>query len=310
MIYFRALASLMKDAKTDQTTIVLVNNNYGFKATGSVLVFDGYLKVYEDYENSEDKVLPLLKENEVLKANDVEEKQHFTQPPSRYTEAKLIKEMEELGIGRPSTYAKTMDTIKERDYVIVEDKKFVPTEIGMETTDKLQEFFSELINVEYTAQMETDLDTIADGKLESLKVLKEFYEKFEPKVQTAFGNMEKKAAQETGETCPSCGNPLVIRKGKYGEFVACSNYPECKYIKKEEKEKAPVKEICDCPKCGGKIIERVSKRGKVFYGCNNFPKCKIASWDLPVSKLCPECKNILVNKDGVIKCSNCSYVES
>ena len=305
IIYYRALASLMADAKVEATSVILDNNNYQFKINGQILIYDGYLKAYALYETSEDKVLPdeFKNEGSVLTTTDVTKKQHFTSPPPRYTEAKLIKELEELGIGRPSTYAKIMDTIKERGYVTIEEKKFVPTEIGIETTDRLQEFFSDLINVKYTAAMETDLDTIALGKLDEIKVLREFYDKFEPEVEKAFGQMEKKAPKETGEVCPNCGNSLVIRKGRYGEFTACSNYPECKYIKKEEKE---VKEIMDCPKCGGKIIEKKTKRGKIFYGCNNYPKCKYASWDKPTGNLCKECGEPLVEKNGSEICPNCN----
>ena len=305
IIYYRALASLMADAKVEATSVILDNNNYQFKINGQILIYDGYLKAYALYETSEDKVLPdeFKNEGSILTTTDVTKKQHFTSPPPRYTEAKLIKELEELGIGRPSTYAKIMDTIKERGYVTIEEKKFVPTEIGIETTDRLQEFFSDLINVKYTAAMETDLDTIALGKLDEIKVLREFYDKFEPEVEKAFGQMEKKAPKETGEVCPNCGSSLVIRKGRYGEFTACSNYPECKYIKKEEKQ---VKEIMDCPKCGGKIIEKKTKRGKIFYGCNNYPKCKYASWDKPTGNLCKECGEPLVEKNGSETCPNCN----
>lgn len=305
IIYYRALASLMADAKVEATSVILDNNNYQFKINGQILIYDGYLKAYALYETSEDKVLPdeFKNEGSILTTTDVTKKQHFTSPPPRYTEAKLIKELEELGIGRPSTYAKIMDTIKERGYVTIEEKKFVPTEIGIETTDRLQEFFSDLINVKYTAAMETDLDTIALGKLDEIKVLREFYDKFEPEVEKAFGQMEKKAPKETGEVCPNCGSSLVIRKGRYGEFTACSNYPECKYIKKEEKE---VKEIMNCPKCGGKIIEKKTKRGKIFYGCNNYPKCKYASWDKPTGNLCKECGEPLVEKNGSEICPNCN----
>ena len=305
IIYYRALASLMADAKVEATSVILDNNNYQFKINGQILIYDGYLKAYALYETSEDKVLPdeFKNEGSILTTKDVTKKQHFTSPPPRYTEAKLIKELEELGIGRPSTYAKIMDTIKERGYVTIEEKKFVPTEIGIETTDRLQEFFSDLINVKYTAAMETDLDTIALGKLDEIKVLREFYDKFEPEVEKAFGQMEKKAPKETGEVCPNCGSSLVIRKGRYGEFTACSNYPECKYIKKEEKQ---VKEIMDCPKCGGKIIEKKTKRGKIFYGCNNYPKCKYASWDKPTGNLCKECGEPLVEKNGSELCPSCN----
>ena len=304
MIYKRAVASLMADAKVNQTTVVFDNNNYKFKTTGSILIFDGYLKLYKDYESSEDKILPEFVQDGSLVTTDVESSQHFTNPPARYTEAKLIKEMEELGIGRPSTYAKTIDTIKEREYVELVEKKFKPTEIGIETTDKLQEFFGDLINVEYTRDMEEDLDEIALGKLVWNEVLGEFYKLFEPRVKEAFSDMEKKAPEATGEKCPECGSDLVVRKGKYGEFVACSNYPECKYIKKEVVE---VTEIMDCPNCGGKIVEKPTRKGKVFYGCNNYPKCKFALWDKPTGEFCPECGKVLVEKNGNVKCSECSY---
>lgn len=304
LIYKRALASIMADAKVNATTVVLRNNDYDFKATGQVLIYDGYLKVYKEFESSEDKELPLLKENEVLNCEELKKEQHFTQPPARYTEAKLIHEMEELGIGRPSTYATVIDTIKERKYVDLEDKKFIPTEIGIETTDKLQEFFSGIINVEYTANMETDLDKIAENKEDNIKVLQDFYDSFEPLVKKAFGEMEKKKAEETGESCPNCGSPLVIRKGKFGEFTACSNYPTCKYIKKEQKE---IKEITKCPKCGGTIVEKTSKRGKIFYGCNNYPTCKVATWDIPTGETCPNCNELLVYKNNKVVCSSCNY---
>ena len=306
LIYKRTLASLMSDATVNQTTIIFDNNDYKFKTTGSILIFDGYLKVYKDYESSDDKILPEIGDNEVCKTTNVESTQHFTKPPARYTEAKLIKEMEELGIGRPSTYATIIDTIKSRDYVSLEDKKFKPTEMGIETTDKLQEFFADLINTDYTRDMEDDLDKIAEGNLVWNDVLKKFYDLFEPRVEEAFSDMEKKAPEETGEKCPECGNPLVKRKGKYGEFVACSNYPECKYIKKEEVE---IVEVCDCPNCNGKIIEKKSRKGKVFYGCNNYPKCKTAYWDKPIDKKCPECGEMLTEKNNTVKCSSCDYKE-
>ena len=283
LIYYRALASLMKDAKVEATTVILDNNNYQFKVNGQILIFDGYLKVYSKYEDSEDKVLPDFSnyKSNVLVANTIEYTSHTTKPPARYTESKLIKEMEELGIGRPSTYAKTIDTIEERGYVKVIDKKFIPTEVGIETTDKLQEFFKDIINVEYTKNMEDDLDKIAEGNMEWNKLLSIFYQEFEPKVEVAFKDMEKKVPEETGELCPNCGSPLVIKQSKYGKFTACSNYPTCKYIKSNKEEKE-VKEIISCPKCDGKILEKKTKRGKIFYGCSNYPKCDFASWDKPI----------------------------
>ena len=306
MIYARALASLMQDAKLNQTTIILNNNNTTFKTTGSVLIFEGYLKVYGKFESSEDKVLPKLKVNDELIADEIVKDQHFTKPPARYTEAKLIKAMEELGIGRPSTYASTISTLTQRGYVKIIEKKLNPTEVGITTTDKLQEFFSDLINVKYTAKMEEDLDKVAEGKKVWYKILESFYKEFEPEVENAFDKMEKKEDEETGEVCPKCGKPMVIKNGRYGKFEACSGYPECKYIK--PKEKAPQVEVCDCPKCGGKIVERKTKRGKVFYGCSNFPKCKVAVWDKPTGELCPECHSLLVtDKEGIVKCNSCDY---
>lgn len=305
IIYARALASLMSDAKTLATTAILDNNGYEFKVTGSILTFDGYLKVYKEFSKTDDVILPDFdKFNGVVSTKDIETEQKFTKPVSRYTEATLIQEMEELGIGRPSTYAKTMETLKMRDYVKIEDKKFVPTQIGIETTDKLQEYFSNIINVEYTANMETDLDLIAEENKDNIKILKDFYNEFEPLVESAFTKMEKASPKETGETCPNCGSALVVRKGKFGEFVACSNYPECKYIKKEEKVKTV---ICKCPKCDGDIVEKKTRRGKIFYGCDKYPKCDIALWDKPTGDTCPECGSLLVEKKDEIKCSNCNY---
>ena len=304
LIYYRTMASLMADAKTNVTTIVLDNNGYNFKSSGTVITFDGYLKVYSKYEEANDTFLPDLKVNEVLNTKDIEITEHFTKPKSRYTEAKLIHELEELGIGRPSTYATIMSNIKERGYVEVVDKKFVPTEIGFTVTDKLQEFFSNIINVKYTANMELELDEIAEGKLDNIKVLHSFYDVFDKTLHEAFMKMERTKPEETGETCPECGSPLVLRKGKYGEFTACSNYPDCTYIKREIKE---IKEIMDCPKCGGKIVEKSTKTGKIFYGCSDFPKCKVAVWNMPTGEICPKCGGLIVIKDDLHKCNDCNY---
>ena len=267
LIYYKALSSLMADAKTIATTVILENNKYLFKATGSVLEFDGYLKVYSAYEDQEDKTLPDF---------------------SKYQSKVIVSD----------------DTLKTRGYVTLEEKKFKPTEIGIETTDKLQEFFSDIVNVKYTANMEHELDEIADEKLDNIKVLKEFYDKFEPLVEVAFKEMEKKAPEKTGETCPECGADLVIRKGRYGTFTACSNYPECKYIKKEEPK---IVEIMPCPKCDGKIVLKKTRKGKNFYGCSNYPKCDFASWYEPINEFCPECNSVLVKKGKKIACSSCNY---
>lgn len=309
MIYYRALASLMKDAKTENTTVILDNENYQFKATGQTIVFDGYLHIYQDYEDTKETVLPEFdqKNEPMITSTDIVKEQHFTKPKPRYTEAKLIKEMEELGIGRPSTYATILDNIKTRGYVNMEEKKFVPTEIGIEVTDKLQQSFSHLINVKYTAKMEEDLDKIADGKKVWYQTLDKFYKEFEPSLKEAFETVAKKEPEKTGEKCPQCGSDLVIRKGRYGEFTACSNYPTCKYIKQEKKEEVV---ICDCPNCDGKIIEKKSRKGKLFYGCNHYPTCKTAYWDKPIGEKCPQCGEMLVEtKKKAIKCSACDYVK-
>jgi len=346
LIYYRALAYLMAPAITDNTTVVLDNNNYQFKATGQIITFDGYLKVYSDYEDTKENTLPPFDtyKSNIIVSNDIEKEQHFTQPPARYSEAKLVKTMEELGIGRPSTYATIMSNIKDRGYVNIVEKRFAPTDIGIEVTDKLQVYFESIINVEYTANMENDLDKIADGNIvwyETLKTfydkfepllkeafdnmendldkiadgnivwyetLKTFYDKFEPLLKEAFDNMEKKEAEKTGEDCPNCGSPLVIRKGRYGEFTACSNYPTCKYIK-QDKKALEEKEVCNCPNCEGKIVEKKSRKGKLFYGCNNYPDCKTAYWDKPTGEKCPKCESLLTEKKDITKCSSCDYIK-
>lgn len=282
LIYKRVLASLMGDAKVKQTTCLFDNNSYIFKTVGSVIVFDGYLKVYRDYEEENQEEIPEIVTDKIYKSNEIIPEQHFTKPPARYSEAKLIKTLEEDGIGRPSTYATIIDTIKSRGYVDLVKKVFIPTSDGILATDKLQEAFSDIINVEYTKNMEDDLDSVATGDAVWNKVLENFYNLFEDRITSAFTTMEKKKAEEVGELCPNCSSPLVKRHGKYGDFIACSNYPTCKYIKKEEKEVVAKEPILVCPNCGGNIIEKTTRRGKIFYGCDNFPKCKVATWDLPV----------------------------
>lgn len=230
LIYARALASLMADAKVQATTVTLDNNDYKFTVNGQIGTFDGYLKVYGDYEESNDKILPDFSayNSNVIVSKEINKISHWTTPPARFSEDKLIKEMESLGIGRPSTYVKIIEVLKERKYIDIIEKKFHPTIIGIKVTDKLQEFFSSIINVEYTSDMETQLDKVADGDEVWYELLDKFYKDFEPLVNSAYEGMEKEAPEETGEMCPECGKPLVYRHGKYGRFVACSGYPECK----------------------------------------------------------------------------------
>ena len=303
LIYIRTLASLMSDAIINTTTVDLENKDYIFKASGQIYIFDGYLKVYKDYKDVKDVILPDFAnyKSKVLVCSNIKDIQHFTEPKPRYTEASLIKEMEKNGIGRPSTYATIIDKLKEED-VTVKDKKFVPTELGFEVNDKLQQCFDSIINVKYTSNMEEDLDIIAESKRIWTEVLKEFWNSFKPMYDKAIVEVEKTKPEETGEMCPECGKPLVIKKGKYGKFTACSAYPECKYIKKEEKK---IVEICDCPKCGHKIIEKKTKKGKIFYGCNNYPKCNYALWDKPTGEICSTCNGLIVEKNGNKYCPEC-----
>jgi len=316
LIWERAVASLMADATVEATALDIKSGDYTFRANGQILVFDGYLKVYS-FENTKNEMLPAdLTEGAEIANQSITPTQHFTQPPARYSEARLIREMEELGIGRPSTYAQTMDTLKARGYVDLLEKRFKPTEQGTLTSDKLEEFFSNLINVEYTAKMEDDLDEIARGEKVWHVELKDFYDRFMPLVENANEKMEKVAPKEVGEDCPDCGHPLVVRRGRFGEFVACSNYPACKHIKKDAT--AGVTEDTGtgirCPKCGGgEIVQKRSKRGRIFYGCNQYPKCDQAYWDKPIDRKCPQCASLLTlkGKDEVVTCSSkeCGYKE-
>ncbi len=304
LIYVRTLASLMADAKYNNTSVVLDNNDYKFNASGQVNTFDGYLKIYKEFETTNDKVLPDFSsyKSSVIVSKEIKANSHFTEPPARFKEDTLIKELESLGIGRPSTYVKIIEVLKERKYISMENKKFIPTTVGVQVTDKLQEYFSSIINVKYTSEMETDLDKVAEGKYVWYELLNKFYKDFEPLVEEAYTKMEKERPEETGEICPLCGKPLVYRHGKYGKFIACSGYPECKYIPKVEKS---VTVICKCPKCSGDIIVKKTKRGKEFYGCSNFPKCKYASWDKPTGEICSKCNELLVMKKDSVVCPNC-----
>ncbi len=302
LIYARALSSLMKSASTNATTIELLNNDYLFKTSGSVLVFDGYLKVYGAYEKNEDVILPKITQK-IYTSTEINPSQHFTTPKARYNEASLIKAMEEKGIGRPSTYVQTISTLLDRNYVETITKRFHPTKQGIETTVALEKFFSEVINVDYTAQMENNLDMIAVHEAEKTSVLRSFYDSFEKLVDYAKENMEKKEPEKIGELCPECKHELVKRIGRYGEFIACSNFPECKYARKiEDKTKVVMK----CPKCNdGDIVEKRTKRGRIMYGCNKYPECDYASWYKPTQEKCDECGELKVIKGKNVVCLSC-----
>ena len=282
MIYLRALASLMANASFESLGVTLSQGKYDFSASGSTMKFDGYLKAYGEYETNKDTILPVLNEGEELTPVELTPNQHFTEPPARYTEARLIKALEEDGIGRPSTYAMIIDTIQQRGYVKLEastekskTKVFKPTDQGKLTSEKLDEYFSSIINVKYTADMEKDLDSIADGNVDEVKILRDFYEKFTPLLENARENMDEVELEKVGEVCPDCGGELLYRPGPFGKFIACSNFPKCKYkraIQKKEKEPAvPVGK--PCPLCGSDLVKRKSRFGTYFHGCSSYPKC-------------------------------------
>lgn len=278
LIYYRALGALMKAAIIEDQKLKIDNNGYVFEVSGEKIVFDGYLKVYGDFDDEDGKTLPPFKEGEIIDNPTVIPEQKFTAPSSRYSEAQLMKKMKELGIGRPSTYAIIMETLKQRNYVKLERKLFVPTKQGILTSDKLVEFFSNIINVKYTADMERDLDDIAEGKMVWYEELKRFFDEYMPLVEIANEKMEKIYPVFLEEKCPECGSPLVMRNGRFGEFAACSAFPKCHYIKKKEPE-VVVSTGIKCPNCEeGMIVERTSKRGRSkgtkFYACDKYPKCK------------------------------------
>ncbi len=309
MIYIRALASLMAPAVLNSHTLRLSNQDTVFQAKAQGLVFDGYLKVYHAYENIKTSNLPELTEGDTLQSQNINKSQHFTQPPARYTEATLIKEMEELGIGRPSTYSQTVSTLRKRRYVTIEEKKFIPTEQGRLTIEKLEGFFKQIISVDYTARMESVLDDIAANKAEQQAVVSEFYHTFIPLVDKANQDMEKVGPKTTGEQCPKCGSDMVYRESRYGRFEACSAFPKCKYIKQEAEKVTPESTDITCPKCKkGKIVKREAKRGKnkgnVFYACDNFPKCKNILRGKPTGEFCENGDDLMVElKDGSIECN-------
>lgn len=315
LIWERFIASQMASAVLDTVAVDLVNQNVLFRANGSQVKFAGFMKVYvegsDDQIDDKDKLLPELTEGQKVKAALIDPKQHFTQPPPRYTEARLVKTLEELGIGRPSTYAPTLDTIQKRGYVQLETKRFVPTELGTIVHELMTEFFPDIINIEFTAQMEKDLDLIEEGQIEWIKLIDRFYGGFEKHVKHADEEMEKIEIKDepTGEDCEKCGSPMVYKLGRYGKFMACSNFPDCRNTK------AIVKEIgVPCPKCQkGQLLERKSKTKRIFYGCDQFPECDFVSWDKPINRPCPKCEEMLVEKKlkkGVqIQCVSCDYKE-
>ncbi|MFG6115131.1 type I DNA topoisomerase [Halobacillus sp. MO56] len=315
LIWDRFTASQMAPAVLDTMTVHMTNQGVEFRATGSKVKFKGFMKVYiegnDDNKKEEDKMLPELEEGMTVKADAIEPNQHFTQPPPRYTEARLVKTLEELGIGRPSTYAPTLDTIQRRGYVALDNKRFVPTELGSIVHESIEQYFPEIINVDFTAKMEEDLDAVEEGKVEWVSVIDDFYKGFEPHLEKAEQEMEKVEIKDepAGVDCENCGHEMVYKMGRYGKFLACSNFPECRNTKPILKKVGVT-----CPKCKeGEVVERKSKKRRTFYGCDRYPECDFISWDKPISRPCPKCSSLLVekkSKKGVqIQCTECDYKE-
>ncbi len=316
LIFNRFLASQMAQAEIESTTVTIQAQTnelpIWLKLTGSRTLFDGFTKLYEDTQEesieSDQLVsgIPILKEGQKLTVEDLSSAQKFTRPPSRYTEASLVKELEEKGIGRPSTYAPTISTILDRDYIIKEGRQLVPTELGTIVYEQLHKYFDSIIDINFTAGMETQLDEIMDGHHVWQEIVGKFYLPFTEMLAYASENMEKiNTDKPTDEVCDKCAHPMVIKSGRFGEFLACSNFPECKNTKAIKKELNVT-----CPKCGGNIVEKMTRKKKVFYGCDKYPACDFASWDRPIQQACSSCKHpILVEKGrkGTLVCPSCNH---
>ncbi len=315
LIWSRLVASQMTAAIFDTVKVDIVQNAVLFRANGSTLKFPGYQKVYvegtDDGKEEKENILPELEIGDLVKSVDIEPKQHFTQPPARFSEATLIRTLEENGVGRPSTYAPTLNTIQKRYYVKLQSKRFEPTELGVIVNNLVVEFFPQIVDIHFTAEMEKDLDAVEEGKEEWVNVIDRFYHPFIKEVKNAEETIEKIQIKDepAGFDCDLCGHPMVIKLGRYGKFYACSNFPEC------HNTKAIVKEIgVTCPLCKeGQVIERKSKKNRLFYGCDRYPACEFVSWDKPIGRNCPKCDHYLVEKKTKGKkqviCSNCDYKE-
>lgn len=315
LIWERFVASQMAPAVLDTVALDVTQNDIKFRANGQTIKFKGFMTLYveakDDKDNDKENKLPKLNQGNKVTATQIEPAQHFTQPPPRYTEARLVKTLEELKIGRPSTYAPTIDTIQKRNYVKLESKRFVPTELGEIVYEQVKDYFPEIIDVEFTVNMETLLDKIAEGDIGWRKVIDNFYGSFKLDVARAEEEMEKVEIKDepAGEDCEVCGAPMVIKMGRYGKFMACSNFPDCRNTK------AIVKTIgVTCPKCkDGDVVERKSKKNRLFYGCSNYPECDFISWDKPIGRDCPKCNHYLMQhkkgRSSQVICSNCDYKE-
>ncbi len=300
LIWERFVACQMANCLQSTTQADITANGYLFKASGYTVTFDGFTVLYvegKDEESEETGALPVLEQDMPLRKKELAGNQHFTQPPARYTEASLIKALEENGIGRPSTYAATISTITGREYVVREGKAFKPTELGEVTTQLMKERFPKIVNVKFTAQVESDLDKVQSGEENWVETLHSFYDDFDKTLQKAKTEMEgvkiTLKEDQTDLICEKCGRPMVVKFGRYGKFIACSGYPECKNIKKIVHETG-----AECPKCGGKVVLKKTKRGRVFYGCSEYPNCDFVSWDEPTMEKCPRCGKTLLKKKG------------
>jgi DNA topoisomerase-1 len=298
LIWERFVASQMSQALFDQTVVDVTAGEYGFRATGTIMRFPGFTRVYDEGKDEESAGkgrirMPELNENEDLDCRKLEPKQHFTEPPPRYTEAALVKALEENGIGRPSTYSTIVETIQARGYVTQQERRFMPTEIGTAVNDLLVEHFPKILNLAFTAQMEGDLDKVAVGHENWVTLLRSFYGPFASELEEAEKRLPRLELRDepTDEICPKCGRPMVIKTGRFGRFISCTGYPECKTAKPIVKETG-----VPCPKCGGAIVERRSKKGRTFYGCANYPNCDFISWDPVVVQRCPVCGSYVVSK--------------
>lgn len=298
LIYERFIASQMTEAKLETTSVSFDANGCTYRATGTKVLFPGYTAIYtegRDDSAEEEAAIPTVSANDIFRAEKVEKEQKFSQPPARYTEASLVKLLEEKGIGRPSTYAPTISTIIERGYVRREKKQLVPTELGFVVTKIMKENFSDIVDIKFTADMESKLDLIKDGEEPWKEVIREFYGPFEKTLEKASESIEKVVIPDevSDVKCEKCGSMMVYKMGRFGRFLACPNFPNCRNTKAIV-EKTDVK----CPLCGGEIIKRKSKKGKVFYGCEKYPECSFVSWDKPVKEKCPKCGGLMVHKMG------------
>ena len=320
LIYNRSIAALMSPKVDEVTTIKIEGNDYIFVLNGTKNVFEGYSKVYKTEESEEDTLINDFVVGQEVKPSEINKHQHFTKGPTRFNEAKVVKTMEELGIGRPSTYASTIATLYARDYIKNEKGILHPTSQGINTVENLNKFFEPFMETSYTAKMESELDEVSIEDGTRSKILNEFYDKFEALFNVAINSMEKEQPKQSGNICPKCGKPLVYRKSKYGEFEACSGFPECDYVKKEEKQPLVYSDKI-CPKCGKPLVLRKSKKGE-FYACSGFPKCSFIEGQKEEQLLditCPKCGKPLVLKKGkkgksdFYACSgfpSCRHIES